>query len=39
MEFVPDQPGKYRVEAELRILDEWVPWVYANPVEITAAGG
>lgn len=39
MEFVPELPGKYRVEAELRILDEWVPWVYANPVEITKAEG
>lgn len=39
MEFVPELPGKYRVEAELRILDEWVPWVYANPVEITGSAG
>jgi hypothetical protein len=27
-------PGKYRVEAELRVLDEWIPWVYANPIEL-----
>jgi len=28
-------PGKYRIEAELRILDEWTPWVYTNPIEVT----
>jgi hypothetical protein len=27
-------PGKYRVEAELHVLGEWVPWVYANPIEV-----
>lgn len=27
-------PGKYRVEVELSILDEWVPWIYTNPLEI-----
>ena len=26
--------GKYRVEAELMILDTWTPWVYTNPIEI-----
>lgn len=30
----PTEPGKYRVEAELSILGEWVPWVYTNPLEI-----
>ena len=29
------EAGKYRVEAELRILDEWVPWVYTNPISLT----
>ncbi len=33
-EWTPPDPGKYRVEAELKILDEWVPWVYANPIEL-----
>jgi len=28
------EPGNYRVEVELRILGEWVPWIYANPVRI-----
>ena len=27
--------GKYRVEAELEILGEWVPWVYTNPIDLT----
>ncbi len=27
-------PGKYRVEAELKVLGEWVPWVYANPIRL-----
>jgi hypothetical protein len=30
------EPGKYRVEAELDILGEWTPWVYTNPIEVTA---
>lgn len=30
----PPGPGKYRVEAELSVLNEWVPWVYANPIEL-----
>lgn len=34
LEWTPDGPGKYRVEAELKILDEWVPWIYANPIEL-----
>ena len=27
-------PGQYRVEAELKVLGEWVPWVYANPIRL-----
>ncbi len=30
-----EESGKYRVEAELDILGEWVPWIYANPIELT----
>jgi hypothetical protein len=26
--------GKYRVEADLNIRKRWVPWVYANPIEL-----
>ncbi len=26
--------GKYRVEVELKIREEWTPWVYANPIEL-----
>ena len=32
--FTPSGPGKYRVEAELQVRGEWVPWVYANPVHL-----
>ena len=38
LEWKPTETGKYRVEAELNILGEWTPWVYANPLEVTAAG-
>ncbi len=34
IDWQPERPGKYRVEAELDILGEWVPWVYTNPIEI-----
>lgn len=34
LEWTPPGPGKYRVEAELRVRGEWVPWVYANPIEM-----
>lgn len=35
MEFSAPGPGNYRVEAELLILDEWTPWIYANPIRVT----
>lgn len=35
MRWAPQEPGKYRVEAELDILGEWTPWVYSNPIELT----
>lgn len=34
LDFTPSSPGKYRVEAELKIRNDWVPWVYANPIEL-----
>lgn len=34
LDWTPPGPGKYRVEAELNILHSWVPWVYANPIEL-----
>lgn len=34
MDFIPQGPGKYRVEAELYARGAWVPWVYANPIEL-----
>lgn len=33
-EWTPATPGKYRVEAELDVAGEWVPWIYANPIEV-----
>lgn len=37
LEYAVAEPGKYRVEAELSILGEWTPWIYANPIEVKAA--
>jgi len=34
MSWQPEEPGKYRVEAELEILGEWTPWVYTNPLAL-----
>src|SRR5262249_45368993 len=34
LDWAPTAPGKYRVEAELRILDQWIPWVYSNPIQL-----
>ena len=36
-EWTPTAPGKYRVEAELRVGEDWAPWIYANPIELPAA--
>jgi len=33
-DWAPPGRGKYRVEAELKIRRRWVPWVYANPIEL-----
>ncbi len=35
--WTPPGPGRYRAEAELDILGEWVPWVYTNPIWIEAS--
>ena len=32
LDWAPTASGKYRVEAELHVGEEWVPWVYANPI-------
>jgi len=32
--WAPPGPGVYRVEAEVKLRGEWVPWVYANPIWI-----
>jgi hypothetical protein len=36
-EWTASGPGNYRVEAKLKVLDEWVPWVYANPIHLQPA--
>ena len=33
-DWTPTGSGKYRVETELKVLDIWMPWVYANPIEL-----
>lgn len=33
--FTPPGPGKYRVECELNILDDWTPWIYSNYLELS----
>jgi hypothetical protein len=34
LDWQPPGPGKYRVEALLKVNGKWVPWVYANPIEL-----
>jgi hypothetical protein len=34
LDWAPTSSGKYRVEADLHIGDEWVAWVYANPIQL-----
>jgi len=34
LDWQPREPGNYRVEVELYIVDEWVPWIYSNPLKI-----
>ena len=34
LDWQPPGPGKYRVQAELFVLDVWLPWVYTNPIEL-----
>nr|AUN37022.1 hypothetical protein [uncultured bacterium] len=36
MEFDANKPGKYRVEFDVSILDEWTAWVYTNPINLYA---
>lgn len=35
-EFQATEPGKYRVEFDVKLLGEWTPWVYTNPVNLYA---
>ena len=34
LDWQPEGPGKYRVQAALFVLDEWLPWIYTNPIEL-----
>ncbi len=34
LDTTPPGPGRYRLEAELKILGEWTPWVYTNPIRL-----
>ncbi len=34
LEWQPEAPGKYRVEADLKIRNAWTPWIYSNPIEL-----
>ena len=32
--WTPPGPGKYRIEAEVKVGNEWIPWIYANPIQL-----
>lgn len=34
LDWRPAEPGNYRVEVELYIVDQWVPWIYSNPLRL-----
>jgi hypothetical protein len=34
LDFKPTERGNYRVEVELRIVGDWVPWIYSNPLRL-----
>ena len=34
LDWLPPSSGKYRIEAELKVRGEWIPWVYANPIQL-----
>lgn len=36
-QFAVKEAGKYRIEAELMVIDTWTPWVYTNPIHIKPA--
>ncbi len=33
-EYAATEPGAYRLEAWLRLDDEWRPWLYSNPIYV-----
>ena len=34
LDWQPAAPGNYRVEVELFIVNQWVPWIYSNPLTL-----
>ena len=35
-EFDPkSEKGNYRLEARLKFSEEWIPWIYTNPIYIS----
>jgi len=34
LDFKPTERGNYRVEVELRVVGDWVPWIYSNPLRL-----
>jgi hypothetical protein len=35
LDWQPAEPGNYRVEVELFVVDAWTPWIYSNPLRLT----
>ena len=34
-EYSPErEPGNYRLTARIRLRNQWIPWIYANPIYI-----
>lgn len=34
LDWQPAKAGNFRVEAELKVCGEWIPWVYTNPIRL-----
>lgn len=34
LEWQAPGPGRYRVEAQLHIAGEWIPWIFSNPIRL-----
>lgn len=38
LDYAADAPGVYRVEAELKVKDDWKPWIFSNPIYVVSSG-